>query len=157
MITGVPDHDHLLRLAVEAARAAREHGNHPFGAVLADAAGIVLLTAENTVVTDRDPSAHAETNAVRAAGVRFDAATLRSATLYASTEPWAMCGGAIFWAGIGAVGYALAATELDGFAGAEPGLALTGRDVLASGRPGVVVTGPTEVPGAREVHDDFWS
>ena len=42
----------LLRQAIDVARRAREHGNHPFGAVLADEQGNVLLEAENTVNTD---------------------------------------------------------------------------------------------------------
>ena len=39
-----------LRLAFAVAARAREHGNHPFGAVLADAAGKVLLEAENGLI-----------------------------------------------------------------------------------------------------------
>ena len=43
-----------LRTAIEVARKAREHGNHPFGAILVDENNEVLLQAENTVVTERD-------------------------------------------------------------------------------------------------------
>ena len=57
----------LLRAAIEVACNAREHGNHPFGAVLADSAGNCLLQAENTVMTDGDVAGHAELNLVRAA------------------------------------------------------------------------------------------
>jgi tRNA(Arg) A34 adenosine deaminase TadA len=38
-----------LQRAIQAAWRSREHGNHPFRAVLADAAGPVILEAENTV------------------------------------------------------------------------------------------------------------
>jgi len=38
----------FLRMAIETARKAREHGNHPFGAVLVDAEGQFLMEAENT-------------------------------------------------------------------------------------------------------------
>lgn len=55
-----------LRRAIELSILARDHGNHPFGAVLVSADGRVL-EAENTVLTDRDVTAHAETNLVRLA------------------------------------------------------------------------------------------
>jgi hypothetical protein len=60
------DVPHLL-CAIAVSAAAREHGNHPFGAILVSAEGDVLLEAENTVVTDDDVTGHAETNLVRAA------------------------------------------------------------------------------------------
>ena len=62
-----PWDEELLRTAFEIAAAARKNGNHPFGALLADQQGKILLTAENTVVTDKDCTAHAETNLVRKA------------------------------------------------------------------------------------------
>jgi len=64
------DHDLLLR-AVVLAGAARDSGNHPFGALLATADGGVRLTAQNTVVTERDATGHAETNLVRLARRAF--------------------------------------------------------------------------------------
>jgi tRNA(Arg) A34 adenosine deaminase TadA len=62
-------HQALIRRALELARQARDHGNHPFGALLADASGRVRLEAENTVVTERDCTGHAETNLMRLACV----------------------------------------------------------------------------------------
>jgi hypothetical protein len=44
----------LLRQAIALSRSAVTNGNHPFGALLADAGGRVVLIAENTVVTERD-------------------------------------------------------------------------------------------------------
>jgi len=60
-------HEDLLRRAIAVARQAREHGNHPFGAVLADSDGRALLSAQNNVVTGSDATGHAETNLVRPA------------------------------------------------------------------------------------------
>ncbi len=57
----------LIRLAIDVARRARENGNHPFGAVLADDQGHVLIEAENTVVTSQDCTGHAEANLMRQA------------------------------------------------------------------------------------------
>ncbi len=54
-----------LRTAIDVAQRARDHGNHPFGAILVDENNQVLLQAENTVVTGRDCTGHAETNLMR--------------------------------------------------------------------------------------------
>ena len=59
--------EHLLRAAISLARKARQKGNHPFGAVLADNQGNLLLEAENTVNTARDCTGHAETKLMRKA------------------------------------------------------------------------------------------
>ncbi len=99
------DEMHLLR-AIELAHLSRANGNHPFGSLLVDGSGRVVLEAENTALTE-DLTAHAEFNVVRAACRQFDVATLEGATLYSATEPCAMCSGAIYWSGIGRVVYAL--------------------------------------------------
>jgi tRNA(Arg) A34 adenosine deaminase TadA len=149
----------LLLAAIDIARRARVNGNHPFGALLADADGRVLLTAENTVVTESDATGHAETNLVRLASAAYSPAELNQLTLYTSTEPCAMCSGAIFWSGIGAVVYALAETTLYEFTGDDPEnptLVLPCRAVFAAGRRPIVVQGPFELAQARAVHDGFW-
>ena len=56
-------HERFARQAIELARQARDAGNHPFGALLVHD-GNVVASAQNTVHTDRDPTAHAETNLV---------------------------------------------------------------------------------------------
>jgi len=60
-------HEELMRRAIARAEQSVEHGNHPFGALLVDADGNVVLEAENTVVTERDCTGHAETNLMRLA------------------------------------------------------------------------------------------
>jgi tRNA(Arg) A34 adenosine deaminase TadA len=155
----MPDHERLLLLAIDVARAARAHGNHPFGALLADNDGSVLLRAENTVVTGSDATGHAETNLVRLASAAYTYDQLGDVTLYTSTEPCAMCAGAIFWSGIGRVVYALAETTLYEFTGDDHSnltLVLPCRDVFAAGRRPIGVEGPFDLPEAREVHADFW-
>lgn len=148
----------FLRQAIEVAANARRHGNHPFGAVLVDASGQVLLTAENTVVTERDCTGHAETNLMRIASQRHTPEELAACTLYASTEPCPMCAGAIFWGGLGRVVYALSETQLYSLTGATPNkLPLGCRDVLAHGGRSVEVAGPQIEDEARVVHDGFWS
>lgn len=93
-------HEHFIRETYALARQAREAGNGAFGAILVDESGKVLITAGNTVKTDRDVTRHAELNLVSAACRKFGSASLSKTILYASTEPCAMCAGAICWAGI---------------------------------------------------------
>ena len=153
-------HEVLLRQAIAVARQSREHGNHPFGALLADPDGTVLLSAENTVVTGSDATGHAETNLVRLASARYSTSELRGLTLYTSTEPCAMCSGAIYWSGIGTVVYALAEAELYEMTGSDennPTLVLPCRTVFAAGQRPVVVQGPFPIDEARAVHAGFWN
>lgn len=149
----------FLRDAIAVAWRAREHGNHPFGAILVDAAHQVILEAENTVNTEQDCTGHAETNLVRLASRRFTPEQLAACTLYASTEPCAMCAGAIHWSQIGRLVYALSEDDLYAIVGLAPEqLRLPCREVFArSGRP-VQVDGPEKVldAEARAVHADFW-
>ena len=138
----------------------REHGNHPFGSLLADASGDVLLEAENTVVTERDIAGHAELNVIRAAGMHLDPGVIQGATLYTSTEPCAMCAGAIYWSGIERVVYALGADELPRLIGdltGEPTLNLPCREVFGRGGRAIVVSGPHLPSQAAAVHEGFWS
>lgn len=149
-----------LRRAIAVARAARDHGNHPFGAVLLDGDGRIVLEAENTVVTHRDATGHAETNLVRLASNQLDADELAATTLVTSTEPCAMCTGAIYWAGIGTVVYGLPEEELYAMTGAHPEnptLLLPCRDVLAAGSRDVTVIGPLLADEARAPHEGFWA
>jgi tRNA(Arg) A34 adenosine deaminase TadA len=157
---GMTEHHDLLLEAVDLAARARANGNHPFGALLADADGQVLLTAENTVVTESDVTGHAELNLVRRASAAYSAGRLAGFVLYSSTEPCAMCSGAIYWSGIGAVVYALSEAglyELTGDDQENLTLLLPCRDVFAAGRRPVSVDGPFEIDEARDVHAGFWT
>jgi len=93
------EHETYIRQSYQLAKNARDNGNHPFGALLT-LGGEVVLTAENTVNTDKDITRHAELNLVSKASQELDTADLIQSVLYTSTEPCAMCAGAIFWSGI---------------------------------------------------------
>jgi tRNA(Arg) A34 adenosine deaminase TadA len=154
----VADDEALLRRAITIAQAARDHGNHPFGCLLAAADGGVLMEAENTVVTEADATGHAETNLVRLASRRYSRDALSGMALYASTEPCAMCSGAIYFSGIGQVVYALAGDALAGLTASDPdnpGLDLPCREVFSRGGRTVEVRGPFALPEAVAVHDGF--
>ena len=150
----------LLKASIAVAWRAREHGNHPFGAVLVDEHNRVILEAENTVVTGRDVTGHAETNLVRLATQQFSPEHLLHCTLYTSTEPCAMCAGAIYWSQIGRVVFALSEIDLYSIIGtSKEQLLLPCRDVFAhTGRP-VEIIGPISSleKEARAVHSDFWT
>ncbi len=148
-----------MRRAIGLARLARGHGNHPFGALLADAEGEVLLEAENTVVTASDLTGHAELNLVRQASKHLDGDARAAATLYTSTEPCAMCAGAIYWAGVSRVVFGLRESELPALTGTDPRnptLALPCREVFARGQRPIEVVGPVLEDEARAVHEGFW-
>ena len=103
-----PDLDaHFLRQSFDVARRAMTHGNHPFGAILVDANRKVLIEIENGYMPSHDGTAHAERLLATQACTTIDAGVLRSATMYSSAEPCAMCAGAIYWAGIGRLVYGL--------------------------------------------------
>ncbi len=147
-----------LRHAIAVARSAREAGNPPFGAILVSGEDIII-EAENTALTLGDPTGHAETNLVRIAATLLARDALQSSTMYASTEPCAMCSGAIYWAGIGRVVYALAENELAEMVPSDDvaaGLVLPCRDVFACGSAPVSVAGPALFAEASAVHAGFW-
>jgi len=148
-----------LQTSLALARRAREHGNHPFGALLVDENNQVVLQAENSVITGKDITGHAETNLVRLATGQFSPEQLAGCTLYSSAEPCAMCAGAIFWSQIGRVVFALSEIELYAIIGPSPDqLLLPCREVFAHSERHIQVLGPaTELETeARLVHQGFW-
>ena len=147
----------FLQITFDLARQAREKGNHPFGALLANPDGEVLLTAENTVVTDKDITGHAETNLVRKAAKLYETEFLANCTLYTSTEPCPMCSGAIFWSNIRRVVFGLSQEGLYAITGGgEDELILPCREVFAHGNKSIKVIGPLLEEEAKTVHLAFW-
>jgi tRNA(Arg) A34 adenosine deaminase TadA len=118
------------------------------------------VAARNNAVRPRgDPTQHAETVACSEAARRLPEAELARCTLYTSTEPCAMCAGAIYWTGIGRVVYALAETGLLKYTGAHEGnptLNLPCREVFARGQKPIVIVGPLLEEEAGRVHEGFW-
>ncbi len=90
-----------MQLALDAARTAAEYGEVPVGAVVVDSAGgRVLSVAANRVEQDRDPTAHAEILAIRAAARELRVPRLTDCDLYVTLEPCTMCAQAIAFARI---------------------------------------------------------
>ena len=93
--------DDPMSLALTHAREAGERGEVPVGAVLVDgASGQIIAAAGNRVEADRDPTAHAELLAIRAAAAALGAPRLAEADLYVTLEPCPMCAAAIGFARI---------------------------------------------------------
>ena len=145
--------ERLVREAIALARQARAEGNHPFGALLA-LDGRILLTARNTVVTDRNPTAHAEANLIDNAIRQLSTEQLQRSVLYSSCEPCAMCAGKMYWAGIRSLVYALAAEELATLAGRR--FLVPCRELFSRASDVVTVEGPVAIAEARKVHLGFW-
>lgn len=159
--SGVSEQDLVfLRRAIELARKARSDGRHPFGALVVNERGETVVEALNNAVRPKgDPTQHAETVACGEAARLLEEADLAKCTLYTSTEPCAMCAGAIYWTGIGRVVFGLSETGLMRYTGSHeenPTLDLPCREVFARGQKRIVVEGPLIEEEAGRVHEGFW-
>ena len=152
--------------ALELARSAVAHGNHPFSALLVKD-GKIIFEYENTIYTTRDLTQHAETGLIGKATQKFDTATLAECTMYASTEPCTMCYGAIRWAGIKRVVYGVTATQLMKVVYTvtvlppAPGAVrvtqpLECREVFARTEPTITVRGPLLEAEGLAIHEAYW-
>jgi tRNA(adenine34) deaminase len=88
-----------MGIALVEARAAEDHGDVPIGAAIFRD-GELLARAGNERELRRDPTAHAEILAIRAAAEALGGWRLPGTTLYVTLEPCAMCAGAIVLARI---------------------------------------------------------
>ncbi len=84
-----------MRAALDAARAAEEHGDVPIGAVVLAPDGRLLSAAGNERERTGDPTAHAEILAIRRAAQQWGEWRLEGCTIVVTLEPCTMCAGAI--------------------------------------------------------------
>jgi tRNA(adenine34) deaminase len=94
-----------MQRALELAEAAGDRGDVPVGAVIVDAQGNLIAEGQNRREDDRDPTAHAEILALRAAGQALQSWHLNDCTLYVTLEPCPMCAGAIVLSRLGRLVY----------------------------------------------------
>jgi tRNA(Arg) A34 adenosine deaminase TadA len=150
----------LLRQSFEIARRSRAAGDHPFGSVLADGEGRVLMEQGNGYTSEGgDRTAHAERLLASRAARAYDLKFLARCSLYTSAEPCAMCAGAIYWAGIGRVVYGQTEKALKKQTGAHeenPTLDLPCAVVFAAGQRPTEVVGPLLEDEAAQLQADFW-
>lgn len=108
----------FMRGAVALSKAAVEHGNEPFGAVLVKD-GKIVFTNENRIYTRHDPTFHAEAGLICDFCAETGITDLREYTLYSSCEPCFMCSGAMVWVKLGRLVYAASNEELEAILGNE--------------------------------------
>ena len=151
----------LLRRAFAVAALAREQGDHPFGSILVDADGKVLMEQGNGYSSEgNDRTAHAERLLASRAAKAYDAPFLAKCTLYTSAEPCAMCAGAIYWAGIGRVVFGQTEKDLRHQTGdheENPTLDLPCHIVFEAGQRQTEIIGPLLADEAAKLQDDFWN
>jgi tRNA(adenine34) deaminase len=147
-----------MRDAIALSETARKRGNMPFGAVLVAPDGVVLARSENSIVTDRDVTAHAEINALRAASKNFTPQQMALATMYASGEPCPMCSGGMIRVGLRRVVFGIRATVATPYLPAATG-AMAGsvncREVFRVAPTPVEVVGPLLEEEARAPFEAF--
>lgn len=108
-----------MALAIEEARKGLLQGEQPFGSVIVRG-GEIVGRAHNTVNSSGDPTAHAETQAVRNAASNLKTSVLKGCTLYTSSDPCPMCAGAMMFAGIERLVVGARSAALARLAGRKP-------------------------------------
>ncbi len=101
-------YDAPMRIALDEARAAVEHGDVPVGAVIVDSQGTVVAAAHNRKEQLGDPTAHAEILAIRAAAEALGDWRLEGHTLVVTLEPCPMCAMAAVWGRLDRIVYGAA-------------------------------------------------
>lgn len=90
-----------MKLALIEASKAADRGDVPVGAVIIDSlSGEVLASSGNCIVSDNDPTAHAEMVVIRETSRKFATPRLRNCDLFVTLEPCPMCATAISFARI---------------------------------------------------------
>jgi tRNA(adenine34) deaminase len=124
----------LMRRALDEALVAAGHGDVPVGAVVVDAAGVIIGVGHNEREAMGDPTAHAEVVALRAAAAQRGEWRLEGCTLVVTLEPCTMCAGAIVQSRVGRLVFG----AFDDKAGAVGSLWDVVRDRRLNHRPEVV-------------------
>ncbi len=156
------DHIDYLKRAIEISRESRASGNTPFGALLVDKDGNILMEQGNIEISGKVCTGHAETTLAARASQEYSKDFLWDCTLYTTAEPCAMCSGAIYWANIGRVVYGMTERRLLQLTGSNeqnPTFDLPCRDVFSKGQKEITVLGPfPEIEEeAAKVHEGYWN
>jgi tRNA(Arg) A34 adenosine deaminase TadA len=147
--------EQLLRKTFELAELSVEHGNQPFGSLLATADGVILLTAENSEITE-DKTCHAEMNLLRKMYKQaYSEADRANMTLYTSSEFCAMCACATAKSKIGRVVYGCPGHIVSEMAGGGS-LPITCRDIFSRSTRKIKVEGPLLEDEAKKIHLTYW-
>lgn len=155
-------HEFYLRRAIEISKEARAAGNTPFGALLVNKDGEIIMEQGNIEITEKICTGHAEATLAARTSHEYSREFLWDCTLYTTAEPCAMCAGAIYWANIGRVVYGMTERrllELTGSNEQNPTFDLPCREVFARGQKDIKVIGPVEAVEveAAKVHEGYWN
>ena len=142
----------LLRLAIALAHSARQQGADPFGALLAIDGSVVHQGYDRSVECS-DPTFHAELGVISEYCRAHSRFSLEEYTLYTSTEPCAMCAGAIHWARISRVVFSVSQAMLQELSGGQP--KPSAQSILNSGHRKVQVIGPLLPAEGLAVFDGY--
>ena len=137
-------HIALLERCVEISRNARNHGNTPFGALLTDSKGNILLEQENIEITEQICTGHAETSLAAKASTLYSKEFLWQCKLYTTAEPYALTEKRLL--------------ELTGDNEQNPTFDLPAQQIIDRGQKPIQIIGPfPEVEEkARKVHEGYW-
>ena len=147
-----PD-EQFLRLAIALAHRARELGADPFGSVLVKDGIVVVRQAYDRSVEFSDPTFHAELSVISEYCRTHSQFSLEGYALYTSTEPCAMCAGAIHWARISRVVYSMSQAMLQPLSGGRP--KPSSRSLLDSDHRMVTIVGPLLPEEGLAVFDGY--
>ncbi len=96
------NHEYFMRLAIEEAAKGGAEGNSAVGSVIVRGGDIVAI-GRNLVTSTNDPTAHAETVALREAGAAQGDPDMTGCTLYTTFQPCPLCSGALIVSGVATV------------------------------------------------------
>lgn len=153
----------LLGETVRIAHQAKLEGSHPFGALLADKDGNILLEQGNAY-EEGGPAMHAETALMFKAGKLYTPQFLAECSLYSSAEPCVMCTGAMYWTNVRRLVFGISEEQLLALTGSDelnPTFALSSDKVLSYGQKDVEIVGPVQdaklIEAIEADHLSFWS
>lgn len=112
-------------------------GDSPYGAVIVKN-NEVIVKAHNTVQQDRDPSAHAEINAIRRLTAKIQNTSLEGYTLYTTGEPCPMCAATCVWSCIDQIVFGASIQDL--IAANQSQIDISCEEVIAKGFKKITVT-----------------
>lgn len=134
-----------IKRALELAYEAKENGDNPFGSILVDKDGNILMEDKNRQIVENDITKHPEIQIARRAAAKYDEDFLKTCTMYNSAEPCTMCTGGIFWSGIGRVVFGISKKRLNQMKGEEGGsINYSIHQLLENSGADIEVVGPME-------------
>lgn len=142
----------FIKRANELAEIAKQNHEDPFGAVLVKD-GVIVHETHDGCIAYCDPTMHAERRLITEYCSQNKVMSLEGYTLYSSSEPCAMCSGAIHWSRISRVVYGIPQERLNRQSGGRKKLSCT--EILNQGKIKVEVTGPILEESSFDVIKDY--